>query len=265
MDCSYKYFINPAIEYGLQSYINVTNGNSYNKSHLFEMSVISVLVEIFGEKAILLPYKIDNPTAFKNNLLIYDYDENCMKIFINNLLNYYSYIKDYKTQKTHTNAMVYIELALLDMVSRKSQKKEIDSKLIEKLDDFIIYNDSLNKLRSIISTEKEKQVINTWNELKASLLSKKQEQTQISYLDKKEYEKYGINIKSIELLNSKEIEEINEAIKNEENRTVTEKTTVTNKKLLTSGNGYVDVLIILSIIFTEILVGSIILSFVVGG
>lgn len=264
MDYSFKYFINPAIEYGLQSYINVINGNSYNKSHIFEMSVINILVEMFGEKAILLPYKIDNQVAFKNNLLMYDYDENCLNIFINNLNNYYMYIKDYKIQKKHTNTMIYVELALLDMIKKKSAKKNIDKKLISLVDDFLINNANLNKLRSLISTDREQQVVSKWKELRNELLTKEKESSSTVLLDKKEYAKYGININSVELLNSEDIEKINDAIKNEETRTVVP-VKLKDKIALTSGNGFVDVLIILSIILTQIMIGSIILAIVVGG
>jgi len=46
------------------------------------MHVIKVLTIIYGEKSILLPYKIDNEKAFECNLLIYDLKENIMKKFI---------------------------------------------------------------------------------------------------------------------------------------------------------------------------------------
>ena len=263
MNYSQKYFINPAVEYGIQSYINFSNGNTYNKSHIFEMNVISILIEIFGEKAILLPYKIDNEKAFKNNLLIYDYDENCMNIFLNNFNNYYAYIKDYKTQKSRTNTMVYVELALLDMISRKSQKKKISQSTIDAIDGFIYGNEHINKLRSLISTEKEQQVFTKWAELKNELLKQDEEIEKVELLDKQDYMKYGISINSVELLNAKDIEKINAAIQNEDNNTF--KVIPKKKKMvITCGNGFVDVLVILSIVCTEIMIGSIILAIFAG-
>ena len=160
--------------------------------------------------------------------------------------------------------MVYVELALIDMIRKKSLKKTIDSKLINKVDDFLLKNESLKKLRSLISTDREQQVLTKWNELKSELENKETSENAKELLDKNAYAKYGINITSVELLNSSEIEQINEAIKNEEQREV-QPVSLKKKIALTSGNGFVDVLIILSIILTQIMIGSIILAIVVGG
>ena len=263
MNCECKYFINPAIEYGIQSYINYINGNAYDKSHVFEMKVIEMLVTIYGEKAILLPYKIDNPKAFKNNLLIYDYDEDCVNIFMNNLSNYYNYIKEYKIQKKRTDLMVSIELSLLDMIKKKSSSKNINDD-IYKYNMFFCEDEFLYKLRNIISSEKEKQVYNMWSEFKQYIEKADNNKGAVSLLDEQSYSKYGISINTVELLNADEIAKINEAIRNEENHSYSN-LPIKEKVALTSGNGFVDVLIILSIIVTEIMIGSIVLSLVVGG
>ena len=66
------YFIHPAIEYGISSYLSYKENNEYKRAHTFEMYVIKALTIIYGEKSIILPYKIDNERAFECNLLIYN-------------------------------------------------------------------------------------------------------------------------------------------------------------------------------------------------
>ena len=67
-----KYFINPAIEHGIRGYLALKEDMDYPQCYTFEMSVIKALTIIYGEKSILLPYKIDNEKAFECNLLMYD-------------------------------------------------------------------------------------------------------------------------------------------------------------------------------------------------
>ena len=38
-----KYFINPAIEYGIRSYINNKEGKEYKRAYTFEMYVINTI------------------------------------------------------------------------------------------------------------------------------------------------------------------------------------------------------------------------------
>ena len=44
-----KFFINPAIEYGIRSYMKHKEGSEYKRAHTFEMNVIKALTIIFGE------------------------------------------------------------------------------------------------------------------------------------------------------------------------------------------------------------------------
>ena len=88
-------------------------------------------------------------------------------------------------------------------------------------------------------------------------------------LESQLYSKYGYNIATIASLSEEEIEHVNHIITIEENRiiTVPEKTNIfkkSNRIVLTTGNGFVDKLMLLSIIATELMIGMVILSFLGG-
>mgnify|MGYP004533385613 FL=1 len=95
---SEKFFINQAIEHGIDSYILNKNGEHYNKMYKFEMLIISALTIIYGEKSILLPYKIDNEKAFECNLLMYDLKDTDLKKFISYMQKYYDFMEEFKSE-----------------------------------------------------------------------------------------------------------------------------------------------------------------------
>jgi hypothetical protein len=104
-----KYFINPAIEYGIRSYKQAIEGMSFDRIYTFEMNVIYALSIIYGEKTILLPYKIDNEMAFKCNLLMYGLKESTMESFIKYMNEYYVFMKNYKSERKATGLINEIE------------------------------------------------------------------------------------------------------------------------------------------------------------
>ncbi len=246
---SQKFFINPAFEYGITSYISYKNGEGYQRIHTFEMYVIKALTIIYGEKAILLPYKIDNEKAFKCNLLIYDLKESEVNSFISNMNSYYEFLKNYKDGVKVTGLITEIEKTLLKMIMKRNKRKEFTAEEIREFDKIFTPNDGdLKKLKSIISSDKEL-ILRTWANDKIQITN-----TQLglmavnsSLLHPSIYQKYGFDIRNVALLNEDEIMDINRKIKEEE----LIKTTRLNmpfKKKKKFAYGFVNILLILSVI-----------------
>ena len=85
-------------------------------------------------------------------------------------------------------------------------------------------------------------------------------------LDPKIYFKYGYDIKTIAELSDSEISEVNTIIIKEENKEEYNKNDkkIKHKLVLTSGSALLDILIMLSVIATEVMVGIIALSAIWG-
>ena len=164
-----KYFINPAIENGIQSYILYTEGKTYPPLFTFEMNVIKVLTIIYGEKSILLPYKIDNEKAFECNLLMYDLKESDMKNFIKYMNEYYAFMKNYKSEKKATGLTTEIEKILLEMIIKRSKRKEFTQKEISEFDRiFNPIEGNLKKIKSLVSANNGL-IVRAWENNKLEL------------------------------------------------------------------------------------------------
>ena len=100
-----KYIINPGIEYGIKSYMLHKENLGYKRIHTFEMHVIKALTIIYGEKSIILPYKIDNERAFECNLLMYDLKEQDMINFLKYIKEHYKFVENIKTEKKATGVI----------------------------------------------------------------------------------------------------------------------------------------------------------------
>ena len=246
-----KYFINPAFEYGIRSYISYKNGEGYQRLHTFEMYVIKALTIIYGEKAVLLPYKIDNEKAFKCNMLIYDFKESDLKEFINNMNSYYEFLKNYKDGAKVTGLIAEIEKSLLKMIMKRSKRKTFTPEEIREFDKIFTPNEGdLKKFKSIVSSDKEL-ILRTWTNDKIQITN-----TQLglmavntALLHPSMYQKYGLDIRNIAVLDEDKINDINRKIKEEE-LIKTTKMQMPFKKKRKYGYGFASVLLILGVIGT---------------
>lgn len=258
---SQKFFINPAFEYGIRSYISYKNGEGYQRLHTFEMYVIKALTIIYGEKAILLPYKIDNEKAFKCNLMIYDFKESEVNSFIDNMNSYSEFLKNYKDGVKVTGLIAEIEKSLLKMIMKRNKRKEFSPEEIREFDKIFTPNDGdLKKLKSIISSDKEL-ILRTWTNDKIQISN-----TQLglmavntTLLHPSMYQKYGFDIRNVAVLSEDEILNINRKIKEEE-LIKTSRVTTPFKKKNKFAYGFVNILVILGVIGSTIAVTLILLS-----
>ena len=259
-----KIFINPGIECGMSSYLNLKEGKQTDRLYAFEMYIIKALTIIYGEKSIILPYNIDNENAFKCNLLMYGIKESQMEDFIKYMNDYYNFMNEYKSERRATGLIDEIEKILLDMISRRSKKREFTQDELNEFDTvFNPLNGELKKLKDLIATNRGL-IIREWQNQKEELTG-----TQIrlkainpNLLDPKVYFKYGYDIKTIASLTEQEINEVNNIIIKEENKDnyLKNDTKARRRLVLSTGSTIIDLLVILSIIATELMVGFIVFS-----
>lgn len=258
---SEKYFINPAIEFGIRAYIANKNGEHYNKLYRFEMMMISALVVIYGEKTILLPYKIDNEKAFECNLLMYDLKQTDLKKFINYMQKYYDFMNEYKSESKAYGIIEELEKIVIEMLKRRTKIKTLTNKDIELLSEiFDFSNAGIDKL----TNNNENFIKKYWLDTQEKLTDTQIEMIGINpdLLSREEYSKYGYDIRTIACLSTIEISNINNAIELEKGKQYRQQKQGLFKKYnlyLSTGSGFVDKLMLLSIAATEIMIGIIVL------
>lgn len=263
-----KYFINPAIEYGIKSYISFKETGEYGRCYTFEMSVIKALTIIYGEKSVLLPYKIDNEKAFECNLLMYDLKESDMLDFIKYMNQYYQVMRNFKSHEKAAGLISEIEHIIIEMINRRSKRKAFIEEEIKEFD--TIFNPSegeLKQLKKLVQSDNGL-IIKKWEDSKYGLTNTQIKMMAINpnLLDPNRYNKCGYDIKTVALLSSEEIDAINARIIEEENRVIDYNKKPLfkqrNRLVLTTGSGFVDKLMLLSIITTEIMIGLVIASII---
>lgn len=258
MDVKEAYFINPAFEYGIRSYLKVKNNEPYERFHTFELYVIKALTIIYGEKAILLPYEIDNERAFECNLLMYNLKESDLYQFINLMNDYYLFMKEYQSNNKATGIIGEIEKILMEMIIRRNKRKAFTESEIRMFD--TIFNPSHGDLKNIkaLLSNNEGLIIRFWEERKEELSNTQIRMMAVNpnLLHPSMYEKFGLDLKEIIKLSEKEINDVNARIVEEENRvldfTKLGKITKRNNILLAPGNGFASsvlIIVILLILF----------------
>lgn len=260
-----KYFINPGIEYGIKSYLLAKEDQKYNRIHTFEMYVIKALTIIYGEKSVLLPYKIDNERAFECNLLMYDLKEQDMISFLRYMNDYYEFMESMKSEKRATGLIDEIERILMDMIIKRGKKKEYTQEEIKEFDTiFNPIDGDLRRIKNLVSNN-QGLIVREWENNKYELSNTQIRMIAVNpnLLTKEEYLKYGYDIRLIATLSEQDINKINSIIRKEESKVFNyEKRPLFGFKniVLTSGNGFVDKLMLLSIVATELMIGVIIIS-----
>lgn len=266
-----KYFINSGVDAGIKSYLLYKNEQSYPRIHTFEMNVIKVLTIIYGEKSILLPYKIDNEKAFECNLLMYDLKESDMHRFIRYMEEYHNFMLNFKSESKATGLTSEIEQILMEMIVQRAKRREFTKEEIKEFD--AIFNPidgDLKKIKSLVS-KNDGLIIRAWENNKFELSNTQIRMIAVNpnLLSKEQYDKYGYDIRTIASLSSVEIDEVNNIIQGEENKTFEKKKKLNffqrNRIVLTSGNGFVDKLMLLSIVATELMIGVIVTMTIFGG
>ena len=256
-------FINSFFDNGIENYLLLRNDKEYNKEHIFEACIIRALVKIYGEINIMNPYKIKSENSFKCNLLMYGLSEKEMEAFFNYCNDYEIWLNS--SNVTKTDLTTKIEKILVDMIIMKSKKHEITKQELDFFDKFFDpVGNTISKLHSLITLDNDI-IPNYWKKKKLGLCSK------VSLVDIRsdllasdDYASYGIDIKTVENLSHEQVEQINRKIEEKEKKSSKIRFKPKNI-LLTTGSGFVDTIMLLSIMSTEVLIGIVLAFYFMRG
>lgn len=265
-------FINSAITNGLQAYIAKLDNQDFSlshvselkviESHVFEFKIIDFLISLYGKINIINVYEIKNEKKFKNNLMFYGASEEDIDNFFN-LLNEYDKWLNSKFNNEKNNIIRDIFYLLAKLVILKEKVNKISDEEMKVYQDlFTLKDNKINRIVDMSALSKE-EVLHAWD--RALEDSKKEtvpNNEEPLLLDENKYEKYGLELEDVKQLPEEKIKILNDDInKRDESDDVSNGGRNKDKPktlVLSTGNGFIDGLVLLSIVCTEIMIGVIV-------
>ena len=249
-------FINDSIDSGISNYLLIKQEKDYDKTHIFEVYIIRCLCKIYGDINILNPYRISNENSFKSNLIMYGLSVKDMEEFIK-LMNDYSKWLNSEKNVGKTDITSKIEIILINMIIERNKTIKFTNEELEFFDKYFDpTNNNFSRLHELI-TKDVNIVPMYWNRKKVLLNNNmKFKRVRSDLLSSQVYDKYGIDKDDVSKMSEEKVKNINNRIiESEKENNKRSKKFNPRKIIITSGNGFVDILMLLTIMTTEIMIG----------
>lgn len=260
-------FINSSFDEAIKTYISKKSEPWSKEYNSFLVVIIRMLVNIYGELDILNPYYSLNEIALKDNLKKYGADDNQ----IDNLFFMFDMY-----DKTNNSYFILMQKLLIDLFSLKRINGFIEDNDYKEFFDLLYTPGTSNPLRQSINYLYGGDIYEVakyyQEEISKPIPSNKEEVKDL--LDLNIYKLFNYRLSDISKMDNNELRSVNKEIYsyfNIDDNTMNKKYLLDNeiKKLLyernkvTTGNGYVDILLVMSVIVTTIMVIGIIVSVIV--
>ena len=271
-----EYFVNIAIHKAIKQYLASINNKDSLNFNSFLVIVIRILVLIYGDTDILNPYYLKSSVAFFNNLSKYGMSEANIALFKEEILNYYNFEATHNSGNTKEKNP-YFRSSLKFLVDMFVVKKKSISISYEEEEEFLeliytthtknTYRMNYNYLVNDDPEYIEKYYYSKSNELE---MTKDLGKTISTELNLEALKYVGVNLSNLQSMSEEEIlaakkEAYNYFAVDAEAPTRDEdlKKSLNYYKLfgkkITSGNGYVDILLLMSVIVTSFSIIAIII------
>lgn len=259
-------FINDAISSSIQNYLNYKSNPNREEFNSFLVIVIRALTLIYGELDIINPYRTNNERGFNENIKKFGLSDNELLEFKEELQNYY--LNDLN-KVSNEELFINIQKKLIDMfVLRKSHVLVTDEEVNE-FKSLLYTKDDINPSKFALYNLYTPNSVELINYLNSKLYEIKHEFKFTEYKDialtSDAYQLAGFN--AIEVMNMKEEEILNVnnkvyhffRIKENDNnkRARLDDAILYYKKYgntITSGNGFVDLMLLVSVVATILMV-----------
>ncbi|MCX4254868.1 MAG: hypothetical protein OSJ63_06355 [Bacilli bacterium] len=271
-----EYFVNIAISRAIELYLSSSKNKDSILYNSFLVVTVRILAFIYGELDVLNPYYLNNSVAFFNNLAKYGMSRADIAIFKEEFLNYYKFEEENNNGKIKfknpyfKNVLKY----LVDMFIFKRNSVEVTYQEEEMFLDLAYtshtknpYRVSYNYLASEDPQYIEKYYYSKVNQFDVTSDLSKTISTNLN-LEALKY--VGVDLSSLKNMSKDEIENAkNEAYNyfmvdaTSPSRDDDLESAINNfknyGKKVTTGNGYVDILLLMSVIVTSFSVIAIII------
>ncbi len=258
-------FINEAVTFAINKYLDSKEDPDSEEFNLFLVVVIRALVLIYGELDIMNPFRSNNEIGFDTNLKKFGLTETSLKEFKNQLLLFYHNQENLEISK---DTFLEIQKKLIDMFTLRQKNVNASAEWINQFKSFLYLREDTNPFKFLLYTKyspDSDEILYYFNSKVFEI------QHQFHFTEYKEvalsaeaYQLAGYNAVSVMNMKEEEIENIN----NKVYHFFRIKDTDLNKRkrlesaikyykkygnTITSGNGYVDLLLILSVVATGLM------------
>ena len=269
-------FINEAITQALEDYLKSKEekGILFNS---FLVVCIRLLIVIYSESDILNPYNINNPDIWRENIKKFGYSDEELTKFITNLTEFQKIDEANKNLsiKKENPYFVTIQKQIIDMFIMKKVNFHLLDQEIADFYNLLYTPDCSEPLRVSYNylTAKDINEVKNYYEQEMASHEKIEEEATKNYLNNRAYEIMGYTMESIRSLSEEELEKMNHQVydffkirENAINKEYLLEKAIEDhdqvKEPLMTGNGYVDILLVMGGIATIVMVG-VILRFLV--
>ncbi len=271
-------FINEAFTEAINNYLSSKdnqNGIAYNS---FLVVCLRLLMVIYSESDIVNPYQIKNTELLIDNLRKYGYPEAKINEFFSNFQEYNAIAKKNQNLaiKEKNPYFITIQKQIIDMFITKKVNFHVLEEEIRAFyellyspdckeplmisDNYLMAGNNINEIKEYFEHEMATHI-------------KVVEEAEKNYLNNRSYEIMGYSMDQIKALSEEELEKMNHQVydyfkirENAINKEYLLEKAIEEfehqRRPLTSGNGYVDILLIMGIVSTVVMVGAI-LTFIV--
>lgn len=257
-------FVNDALSYAINTYLSSKDKVNSEEYNSFYSNVIKALVFIYGELDIVNPYKTNKVSGmggFDDNLKKYGLTDKELDDFKNNMLNYH------QTEEENIKAICFknIQKCLINMLFYKAKHIYVDDNEYNEFKNFLYYSQDENSTKLELFSKlipNDEEVKNYYD---SKLFSLKHNYVFTEYKDitlkPEAYQLAGYNIVEVMKMSEDDIENINNKVYHFfhiKNNDINKKSRLEGAisfykkygKFYTSGSGFVDSLLISSIIAT---------------
>lgn len=259
-------FINEAIQNGIQNYLTYKSSPNREEFNTFFVVVIRTLILIYGELDIVNPYRTNNERSFDENLKKFGLTDEELEEFKQELLTFY---QNQGNDAICQDVFLEIQKKLVDMFVLRKSHVLVSDENIEQFKELLYTKGDTNPYKFALYNKYTPNSDTILHYLSSKLFLIKHDfvlnENKEVTLRADAYQLAGFN--AVEVMNMKEEEIIN--INNKVYHFFRIKDTDVNKRgrledaieyykkygsTITSGNGYVDLLLLLSIIATGLMV-----------
>ena len=265
------YFINEAFDKAVNDYLKSKDKQEGILYNSFLVVVIRILINIYGELDILNPYYMKSETAFDDNLMKYGLNKESISEFKRLLDGFYRIErKNMASLKKEINIyFIDVQKRLIDMFNLKRLSYGVTEDMRKEFFDLLYTPGTSNALRlsyNFLNAENIYEIAEYFKEsMQIQKSVAKENDKEKDLLPFETYKLFGINVSDLSKMNESEVNKINSEIyesfdikENAINKDYLLEESIKaykmQRNLITTGNGYVDILLVMSVIVTTLMV-----------
>ena len=264
------YFINEAFDKAINDYMSSKDKKESVLYNSFLVVVIRMLISIYSELDIINPYQIKNEEILKSNLMKFGASKEEIDNLFELISNYYLIEKrnSLAIKREENTYFISVQKVLIDLFNLKRLNYGLTDNESKDFFDLLYTPGTSNVLRQSYNYLNASDIYEVASYYQNKMLEKPKEneiEEEKNLLKFDIYKLFNISIADISKMNNEDIDKLNKEIYKsfDISENAINKDYLLDEKLkeikmqnspITTGNGYVDILLIMSVIVTTIMV-----------